>query len=707
MIFRPLAPLACGTLLLAAMANPAVIAQSPRPSGPAAASGSSPGTDGRIFEANFFAAHAPVSALDMIAQLPGFVLSEGDTSRRGLADSFGNLLIDGARPSNKSVPLSTVLRRIPAATVLRIELVQGDMSGMERHGHARLANIVLRQNSGQSGSYQFLLQHMADGRVMPLGSASITHPFERGEFTAGLEISLWSARESRRRLGTNATGAPLYRSEETDQVLDRGVTPTLSLDLEMEDGASLRLDADMYFWTYHRAVFRTGESADPGGYTPSQFLSSQTRDHGANHRLAGSYERRISANLTSQTIALASQEIMENGPERVETFLPETGFLRAEIVRFSDRQEEYALRQNFTWQPAEYHSVSFGAETALNRGDTRLAISLETRGPSSATELPVSVSLIEEVRSEVFAEHVWTINPRAAITSGLRWEYSQLSLDGDARQDRDFAYLKPSVTLDYSWNDRHRARLSLRRDVDQLRFSKFANSVDLTDNSSTIGNPDYVPQNLWIAELEFERRWGESGAVLLRLDRSWARDLDDWIPVQSGTRVFDAPGNIGDGTRWRAKLELSTDLVAFGLDNAQFDLAYTFQHTNVSDPLTLQDRSWSGTRDHVVSLEFRQSLPARQLAWGWEYDWRTPATTYRAQEIWRDGYPTGALDIFLETSRWGHSTLRAGVREVIEADRDRQRVFFAGSRASGLIARTENRTSTHGPLVYLELTGSF
>ena len=88
-------------------------------------------TDSAIidYEAGFFNEFAPVTALDMVNRLPGFSLDNGNTQRRGLADAFGNLLINGARPSDKSIGLGTVLSRIPADQVLSIQLIRELIGG--------------------------------------------------------------------------------------------------------------------------------------------------------------------------------------------------------------------------------------------------------------------------------------------------------------------------------------------------------------------------------------------------------------------------------------------------------------------------------------------------------------------------------------------------------------------------------------------------
>ena len=139
-------------------ASEAAMAQSAVAPIPAAAT-SSTGTDGRdIYEAAYFTQYAPSTALDIVQRIPGFSLDSGDADVRGFGGAAGNLVIDGARPSAKSDSLQTILSRIPASRVLRVEVGSGDLFSAEYSGRPRVANLVLRDDGGLSGTIE--------GRVM-------------------------------------------------------------------------------------------------------------------------------------------------------------------------------------------------------------------------------------------------------------------------------------------------------------------------------------------------------------------------------------------------------------------------------------------------------------------------------------------------------------------------------------------------------------
>mgnify|MGYP002621627919 CR=1 FL=1 len=100
-------------------------------------------TDGRrIYVAADFERYAPRTALEMLQQVPGFVIRE-QVQERGLGQATGNVLINGQRMSGKSNEVIGELGRIPVQNVARIEVVDGstlDVSGLS----GLVANVIVR-----------------------------------------------------------------------------------------------------------------------------------------------------------------------------------------------------------------------------------------------------------------------------------------------------------------------------------------------------------------------------------------------------------------------------------------------------------------------------------------------------------------------------------------------------------------------------------
>ena len=97
----------------------------------------------QAFDPAFFARFNPVTADDMVRQLPGFTLDEG-ADLRGFGATAGNVLIDGQRPSSKT-SIKDELSRIAARDVLRVELIRASAAGdLDIRGYTEVANVVLR-----------------------------------------------------------------------------------------------------------------------------------------------------------------------------------------------------------------------------------------------------------------------------------------------------------------------------------------------------------------------------------------------------------------------------------------------------------------------------------------------------------------------------------------------------------------------------------
>lgn len=99
-----------------------------------------------------FAQFAPRTAYDMLSRVPGFSIKEED-EERGLGDATGNVVINGQRISGKSNDVVTELSRIPADTVERIDIVEGEslkIPGLT----GQVANVIVRSR-GISGQWAY------------------------------------------------------------------------------------------------------------------------------------------------------------------------------------------------------------------------------------------------------------------------------------------------------------------------------------------------------------------------------------------------------------------------------------------------------------------------------------------------------------------------------------------------------------------------
>ena len=115
----------CATAMLVLVASPALAQTTPTET-PA-----QPALRTTAYDAAFFAQYAPATALDIVRRVPGFSIEQSNGEVRGFAGAAGNVVFNGARASSKSDSLETILARIPANRVLRVEVGPGDLFGSE------------------------------------------------------------------------------------------------------------------------------------------------------------------------------------------------------------------------------------------------------------------------------------------------------------------------------------------------------------------------------------------------------------------------------------------------------------------------------------------------------------------------------------------------------------------------------------------------
>ncbi|MEM6900981.1 MAG: Plug domain-containing protein, partial [Pseudomonadota bacterium] len=114
-------------------------------------------TQTQTFTPDYFDRFAPQTALDMVEELPGFVIEQenedDDGPARGFGQASGNVLINGLRISGKSNGAADALGRIAASSVERIELLDGaslDIPGLS----GQVANVVA-ETAAFTGTFRY------------------------------------------------------------------------------------------------------------------------------------------------------------------------------------------------------------------------------------------------------------------------------------------------------------------------------------------------------------------------------------------------------------------------------------------------------------------------------------------------------------------------------------------------------------------------
>ncbi|HEY7800850.1 MAG TPA: TonB-dependent receptor, partial [Hyphomonadaceae bacterium] len=175
-----------------------------------------PADQGRqAFEPAFFARFSPVTALDMVRQLPGFTIDEGE-ELRGFGATAGNVLIGGQRPTTKT-SLSDELGRIAARDVLRIELIRASAAGeIDVRGYTELANVVLKPATKMqvSTTWSATTRWLEQGRQSFLIGGTRAWKTDNFGFRLNVQGTSFGEREEVESNSFSPAGAPTSRQTE-------------------------------------------------------------------------------------------------------------------------------------------------------------------------------------------------------------------------------------------------------------------------------------------------------------------------------------------------------------------------------------------------------------------------------------------------------------------------------------------------------------
>jgi outer membrane receptor protein involved in Fe transport len=306
----------------------------------------------------------------------------------------------------------------------------------------------------------------------------------------------------------------------------------------------------------------------------------------------------------------------------------------------------------------------------------------------------VADTRIEELRGEIYLSHFWNVSSELKVETSLTVEASRITQSGDARQERDFTYVKPRINATWDPGGPDQFRALLERDVAQLDFTEFASAVSLFDGTVDLGNPNLEPEQTWKARIDWERRFGAKGVLTLSFFHDAVESVQDQIPIAG---QFDGPGNLGDGVRTGVRIDATAPLDAIGLKKGELRVTGLAQETQVDDPVTGEPRRFSGEPEWSYSIDLRQPLPEYKLLFGALYERADEIRLYRLKEVRTTQWADANLDLFAETTVIPGWVIRFSVSEILRPVDIRERAFFTPDRTTATnLSRIETRRATGG-----------
>jgi hypothetical protein len=644
-----------------------------------------------------FARYAPKTAADMIQQIPGFGVRESE-QLRGLGQATGNVLFNGKRSSVKSDSLFTLLTRIPASNVERIEIVDGatlDIPGLS----GQVANIVY-QSSSFSGQFSWtgeVRAHYADP-LYTRANVSLGGRSGALEYEVGIDNS---------DAGRGAAGGPtLIRNASgviTEARLDRFTSnyeaPKASGKLTWTGAGGSVAHANAHYQRTYSHYDEFGLRASPG--LPDRERTFIERNDTWNYEIGGDYEFRLgSGKLKAIALRRFGHEpylqetvtVFDDGSADIGDRFTQTGDLGETIAR-----GEYSWKMlGGDWQ--------LSAEAAYNTLDNVSGLfELNPSGTFTEIPFPEGTGGVKEDRYEALLSFGRKLTDTLSFQIVGGAETSTIAQTGVNGLTRSF--FRPKGTLSLAWkpNQNFDAALKIRRRVLQLDFYNFLARAFLNDGNANAGNNELRPQQDWSYEAEFNKKLGPWGSQQIRLVYRAVEDYVDVIPVSGGESIGNIPKS------WAGAI-VSTSTIKFdpvGFKGLKLDITGVLQKSSLRDPFTGEKRQWSGFATRQLSGVLRYDMPQTDWAFGIESSHTHSEPRYRSNSVdhaWEGPWFT---NLFVENKGVFGLTVRADVGNVLNARSRRERVVYSGLRGVTPVSFTESRDRLIGPIFSLQVRGNF
>ncbi|NNE38341.1 MAG: TonB-dependent receptor [Gammaproteobacteria bacterium] len=662
------------------------------------------------YPASFFERYQPSTALEIVNQVPGFILNDGD-SERGFGGSVGNVLINDRRPSAKQDPPSQILNRIPASLVERIELIRGQVRNIDLQGFSVVVNVIILEDAEAAARWESAMRYNLS--VFPVtwsGGVSVADKWGDIEFNAGVSGRTGSSGDS----GTDDEFDPAGTLTESiiESFINKADSGSGNLNASTWFGETfVQLNSELFF--EQRDMHRSTHIFPQG---PGESQSRETIDGDSNlyrFELGMDAERLLQTDLMGKAIFLFSYQDFERINDEL-NFNSSNMEVLQKIADEDTETSEIISRLEFDWVRWEDHTLQANFEIAYNVLDNSLAQTEDTGTGPVERAVPGANSKVKEIRGDFEVQDTWTLGA-FELELGLGGEVSKISQSGDAVEERDFFFIKPLANLTYSPNQQTQTRVRLFREVAQLDFNDFVSTVVFEDDERALGNPNLRPETTWISEASHERRFGDVGVVTLTAFHHWISDVQDLLPV---TEEDEVPGNIGNGRRWGLELESAFPLDWTGLQGSRLDIQTRWQDSSVTDPVTNQTRVLTSSRGYpkplpfrdelefIIIAKFRQDFKDAKVSWGIEGRERSSRPIFRVDELEVFNEST-EINAFIETTRYWDLKIRLEGQDILDFNQWRNRAFFTGRRDLTPVQSRIRILRHDGARLFLSVSGNF
>lgn len=654
--------------------------------------------DGKqIFLPGYFERFAPQTATDLLRNVPGFQIREGN-ERRGFGQGGYNVLINGARVSGKSNNPISILSQTSAEAVVRIEIVDGATLGISGLS-GQVANVVLDQEK-TTGNWEYRPQ-FRKGLAARLLNGSVSVSGKRNDVTYTLGLANNSFRNGAwgDEFVTNAAGERLERRYE--EIEPKGEEPELTLTLGHKSAAGNEANFNMKLglFDFESSVFSEYYPLMPAG--PLELRRFSEAETAWDFEVGADY----AFDFIGGRLKLIGFNYRGNS-DYWQSLVSHEGdiFLGGDRYEQETVEGESILRGEQSWDYGQGRSFELAAELAYNFVDNEAAL-FTLAGDGSRTEIDFdgADAKVEERRGEISATYNFPLGDKLALQSSLAIEYSELEQSGELANKRSFTRPKGFVAATWQLGEKTELRGRVEREVGQLDFFAFTSSINLESENGQVGNTELVPQQSWIYDAAIERTFDDESKVTLSLIHEEIEDIVQQIPIGEG----DGPGNVASATSTRLQLNGTQMLTNYGVKGGEITYDFRVRDSEIADPFTGDIRRLNEQTKWFYRIEYRHDIPDTDYAYGASIEDFELSPVFRRSQISQFDQSKPTVEIYAEHKDFFGATAQIYVFNILNYTEDFTRDLYAGSRAESAFLVREAREWAFNPIVGVNLSGTF
>lgn len=628
-----------------------------------------------VYSATFFDQYAPLTALDMVNQLPGFTLIETDNDIRGFATGAGNVLIDGRRPTTKSGGINETLSRIAAAQVAYIEVLRGASGSSDAAGQAVVANVV-KLKQGAAKHWKLAFEKTGNGELSPSTEWVLSNHIKGWDSAFKFNaISQKSPRDAN--ISTYGSTMELLSYQQETR-------PSTLNDIFISGDSKKQFN--QHIFSINARVGWSQFVTDTERLSYSQPQQSQIINRYQNERDSQFYTGELGLEWQKNLTPHWQWRILNiNNAQNwfVNSFSfdqpPNEDITNATSLRFDEHKSEHVLRNVFSKVGGKQDMLKqqeYGLEVAFSHLESWLTLERQDLITPQLTSKRYSQA--KEIRGEAFANLNWQWK-KLVLDTSIAAEYSQLNITGENSDEQSLFFLKPSLALAYNSDKNRQYRISLRRSAGQLDFSDFAASADLVNDREFSGNPRLRPETKTKATLAFDQRFAEKGALSIALYYEWRQHVLEHIILPSGDYAL---GNAGTAEVKGITSSLNLPLHQWA-KGAQIAFQANFIDSSFIDPVTNQNRQLTELTTPDISVDFRQDINQHNIFWGISYQAYQRSKAYYVDE-YNHFHTQGLWQIYIEGIAFDGFKVRLDINNLGDKRTQWQRRLYQPNRSGAL-----------------------